>query len=306
MARQVMLTGGSGFVGSAILKELLEADWQVNALVKDKPLGVQSAQVRQISGGLFDKASLDAAMKDCTAVIHVVGVIREKGNATFERIHVEGTRNVIEAAKRAGVRRYVQMSALGVHAEATSGYQRTKYEADQLVQASGLEWTIFRPSLIHGPEGEFMKNEAAWARGKALPYFFMPYFGSGFLGWAGAGRLQPVYVRDVARAFAESLANPLAVGQIYDLGGPDVLTWPELHHACARTILGHTRLAMPIPAWYALLVARLLPGAMLPFNKSQVLMSQEDNTCDMTKFKTDFGWQAQPFLPTLGGYASEL
>src|SRR4029079_943824 len=123
------------------------------------------------------------------AVIHLVGIIMERRHkrVTFERIHFEGTHSIVDAAQRNGIRRYLHMSALGTRHDAVSTYHRTKYAAEEYVRASGLDWTIFRPSLIHGPRGEFIQMEAAWARYKAPPFLFMPYFGRGFFGRGGAG-----------------------------------------------------------------------------------------------------------------------
>jgi NADH dehydrogenase len=226
--------------------------------------------------------------------------------ATFERIHFEGTKSVVDAALRAGVRRYVHMSALGVGPDAKSTYHQTKYFAEQYVRASGLDWTIIRPSLIHGPRGEFMQMEAAWARRRRPPFLFMPYFGAGAFGRGGAGMLQPVYVKDVARAFVDSLTNPATIGEIYPLGGSDRLTWPALHRACATAVVGKPRAVMAIPAWYAKALTYVAPRSLLPFNRDQVIMSQEDNTADLAKFKSDFGWDPQPFEPTLRAYASSI
>ena len=143
--------------------------------------------MRVVRGSLFDPKALDDGLAGCEAVIHLVGIIKEQPGRgmTFHRVHVEGTRAVVEAAKRNGVRRFVHMSALGSRPDADSDYHRTKYEAEQAVRGGGLEWTILRPSLIHGPRGEFMRMEARWARGKGPPFFFMPYFGAGLLGAAG-------------------------------------------------------------------------------------------------------------------------
>ena len=116
------------------------------------------------------------------------------------------------------------MSALGSRPDAVATYHRTKFEAESYVRASGLDWTIFRPSLIHGPRGEFMTMEAGWARGRRAPFLFMPYFGGGLLGRRDGGLVQPVYVRDVARAFADALENPATIGEVYLIGGPDAMS----------------------------------------------------------------------------------
>ena len=306
MTDTVFVTGGTGFVGAAVIKALLDRGYRVNALARgraDFPANVQS-----ISGDLFDDTALDEGMSGCSAAIHLVGIIMEnkaKG-VTFEKIHVRGTRSIVDAAERNGVRRYVHMSALGTRDNAPSTYHRTKFAAEQSVRNSSLDWTIIRPSMIHGPKGEFMKMEAAWARGKSAPFLFMPYFGGGLLGTGGAGLLQPVFVDDVARAFVDALEKPSTVGEIYPIGGPDRLTWPELHHITSKHVVGKSRATLAVPAWYAKLLTHVAPASLLPFNYDQVLMSQEDNTCDNAKLVNDFGWSPQPFEATLARYAKEL
>jgi NADH dehydrogenase len=308
MPSRVFVTGGSGFVGRAVVGELLGRSHTVIMLDHRGAIDDLIGRVTPVRGDLFDDAALGAGMAGCDAVVHLVGIIFEKPAAgvTFERIHHEGTRRVVDAARRAGVRRYAHMSALGTRPGAASAYHRTKYEAEQYVRASGLEWTIFRPAMIHGPRGDFMGSVARWARRRAAPFLFMPYFGAGPLGLGGAGKLQPVFVDDVARAFADALDDPGTVGKSYDLAGPDVLTWPELHRAAARAIVGHGRWVVPIPAWYARLLTRLVPGRLLPFNRDQVAMSQEDNTADLAPFTADFGWQPRPFRETLETYAGQM
>lgn len=295
MAGRIMLTGASGFVGSAIVRELESRGYGVSAMSRS-------------GGGIFAPAALDAAIRGCEAVIHLVGIIKERPSAgvTFEGVHYEGTVRVVDAAVRAGVRRFVHMSALGARPGAASNYHRTKYAAEEYLRASELDWTIFRPSLIHGPRGEFMRMEARWARRTAPPFLFMPYFGGGLLGRRGAGRLQPVFVEDVARAFVDALEKPKTIGEVYPFGGPDQLTWPQLHRLCARAIVGHERWVAALPAWYAKLITRIVPGALLPFNRDQVIMSQEDNICDLTKFVDAFGWSPRAMEQTLSGYAKAL
>src|SRR5688500_11007574 len=187
-------------------------------------------------------------------------------------MHIHATHHDVDAAKRNDLNRYLHMSALGTRCDAVSDYHRTKFRAEEYVRASALDWSIFRPSFIHGPGGEFMQMEAKWARRKAPPFLFMPYFGAGALGRGGAGKLQPVHVKDVARAFVDCLENPKTIREIYPIGGPDRLTWPQLHHAVAEAVVGHRRWVMPMPAWKAKLLTNLVPPPLLPFNRDQVIM----------------------------------
>jgi NADH dehydrogenase len=110
----------------------------------------------------------------------------------------------------------------------------------------------------------------------------------------------------VARAFVDAIGNPKTSGKTYELGGSEQLTWPEMHRASAIAIVGKNRLTMAIPAWYAKTIAAILPGSILPFNRDQVIMSQEDNTCDLTEFKKDFGWEPAGFEQSLSEYAQAL
>jgi NADH dehydrogenase len=242
------------------------------------------------------------------AVVHLVGIIREdpRHGSTFDRVHFEGARNMIDAAKRVGVRRFLLMSALGARADAVSNYHKTKFAAEQYLRGSGLDWTIFRPSLIHGPAGEFLKMEAAWARGKKPPFLFMPYFGGGLFGTNRPTSVQPVYVNDVARAFVEALGESQTIGQTYHICGKQRLTWPQMHHIAAEIFTGKRKAAIPIPAWYAKLLTHIVPGKLLPFTRDQVTMAREDSTADMGKFLADFGWEPGGFEETLRTYAAKM
>lgn len=307
-SKRVFVTGASGFVGSAVVEALLAHGHSVTALINRGQLRAGVGKARVVNGDLFTPAKLDEGLSDADAVVHLVGIIAEQTSRgiTFDRMHVEATKNVIEAARRVGVRRFVHMSALGARDGARSRYHQTKFAAEQALRQSGLDWTIFQPSLIHGPNGEFLRMEADWARGKRPPFLFMPYFGGGLLGLGRKKLIQPVYVNDVARAFVEALSKPTTIGQTYCMGGSDRLTWPQMHHVAAGAFTGRSKLAAPLPAWYAKALTHIVPGKLLPFNRDQVIMAEEDSVCDMGQFATEFGWTPSGFEMTLKEYAASV
>ena len=310
--KRVFVSGASGFVGTNVVEELVARGIEVSALVHNSPVKVESDLIDTTKGGMFDEDALHAAMDGCDAAIHLVGIIMEKPdkNITFERMHVEGTKKVLAAAQAANVKRYIHMSALGSRPKATSDYHKTKWQAEVHVRESCANsdtvFTIFRPSMIHGPRGEFMQQAAGWATGKELPFLFMPYFSKGLLGLGGSGKIAPVYVKDVARLFVDAIGNLAAYGMIYNVSGPDELTWPQMHHVISRAVRGKKKAAIPVPAWYAKLLTKIAPASWLPFNLAQVQMSQEDNVGDITELRNDFAVKLAAFEPTVQSYAKAL
>lgn len=302
----VALTGATGFVGRHVLPLLLRTGCRVRVLARHPAqLATVDARVHPVKGSLFDVAAVGELVQGADAVVHLVGIIMEnpRKGQTFERVHVSATQNLLEASQKNGVKRWVHMSALGSRPGAVSRYHRTKWEGEQLVRASGLDYTIFRPSIIHGPDGEFMQMVKGFCCNAFPP--FMPYFGAGLLGTGGAGRLQPVWVEDVAQCFVGALTNPHAVDETYPLGGPDVFTWPQLYTTCQKHLscAKPRRKPLAVPVWYAMLIAGK-PG--VPFNRDQVIMSQEDSVCQTSKAQEHFGIELAAFEPTFAHYADQI
>ncbi|HZK82335.1 MAG TPA: complex I NDUFA9 subunit family protein [Humisphaera sp.] len=308
MTQRVLVTGASGFVGTAVVEQLLASHYDITALVHRGDLKPGLESVRVVRGDLFTDSVLDKAVEDCDAVIHLVGIIKEipRRGITFDRIHVHGAKNVLDAAQRAGIQRIIHMSALGAAAEAPSEYHKTKFMAEHRLRKSTMDWTILQPSLIHGPQGEFTRMLAAWARGKKPPFFFMPYFGGGLLGLSKPTQVQPVYVRDVARAFVDAIDNEQTNHKTLPVCGSQVLTWPQMYKIAAQLFAGKRKPALPIPAWYAKAVASIIPAKLLPFTKDQVQMAESDNTADMSEFAAAFGWEPRAFEETAHDYANEV
>ncbi len=280
----VFLTGGTGFVGSEILKQLLDSGHTVRCLVR---AGSESKLpprpgVEVTLGDATDAGSLQGAMQGCDAVIHLIGIIREvpSKQITFERLHVEATRNVVEAARSQGVKRYLHMSANGSRADGDCDYHRTKWRAEEVVRQSELDWTVFRPSLIIGAKGEFVSMIAGQIR--TLP--ILPVIGD------GRYCMSPVAVQDVARGFVLALEKPETIGQAYHCCGPQSHTFDELLDIFAKVLGKVPRTKVHQPLWLmkpAVALLESLPS--FPITTSQMTMLLEGNVCDPADWSSTFG-----------------
>ena len=210
---KVFLTGGTGFVGREVLRQLLAAGHSVRALVRagSEDKLAATAEVEVHPGDIADAASLVGALQGCDAVIHLVGIIREfpRKGITFKKMHVKGSANIVEAAEEQGVRRYLHMGSNGTRAGSNTGYHRTKWQAEEMVRASRLDWTIFRPSLIFASGSEFIHMLSEVIR--RLPV--VPVIGD------GKYRMQPVALEEVASSFVQALQMPETIGKIFHQGG---------------------------------------------------------------------------------------
>lgn len=271
---RVGVTGGTGFVGREVVRRLLREGHTVRVISR----GTRSAEpgVEWVKGSVQDAEVLPAAFRDCDAVIHLVGIISEIGRQTFERVHQEGTRNVLAACGASGVTRLVYLSALGSRPGAHSRYHQSKWEAEQRVRNSNLCWTILRPSLIYGPGDGFVTLFARLSRWLPL----VPVLGP------GTQRFQPVAVSEVARCCSAALAVPGSVGATLDVCGPESLTMNEIQEQILSAS-GRWRPLVHVPWTIAGVQARLLEavvprllGRAPPLNRDQVLMLQEDNVGD--------------------------
>jgi NADH dehydrogenase len=293
---QVLVTGASGFVGNEVVRELLARGHQVKALVRrgsERKLKERD-RVEVVSGDCLHLEMLGPALGGCDAAIHLVGIIREfpgKG-VTFERVHVQATRNVVDAAKAAGVRRYLHMSALGARPEPADPYHLTNWQADEYVVNSGLAYTIFRPSVIYGPDDQSINLFARQIR--RLPFF--PIVGD------GTYQLQPVPVWTVAQAFALALELPHTEDKIYDVGGPEPLTFNQIIDTIAA-VLKRKVAKVHQPIW-CMQVAASMCGRFkwFPLTPGQLRMLLEGNTCDPSAFYADFGLSPETFQDGLARY----
>lgn len=289
----IFVTGGTGFVGRSIVRRLLSRGERVRLLCRsDRRRFVEDEKIEWIPGEIGSRESLLRGTKGADAVIHLVGILVEPGGQTFEKLHVDGTRNVVEAMKQAGVRRLLHMSALGTRPNAASRYHRTKWRAEELVRASPLDATIFRPSLIFGQEDRSVNLLAKIASYSPV----VPVLGS------GENRLQPVWVEDVSEGFVRALDNPIAYGKCYEFCGLRTYTFNDLIDLILR-IKEISRPKVHLPIWAmkgpASLAERILPHP--PLTRDQLTMLQEDNICSENDASKELGLSfkgPEEILPT--------
>jgi uncharacterized protein YbjT (DUF2867 family) len=216
----VFLTGGTGFVGRHVARRLAERGHRLRALVRQPAAAASLAELgaELVEGDVTGGKELDQAIAGCEVVVHLVGIIRERRpQQTFENVHTRGTQRLVEAAQRADVGKFILMSALGAKHDGTA-YQRTKYEAEEVVRRSGIAHVIFRPSVIVGSDGEFVRLLLRLVRGLRL----IPVIGD------GRYRLQPIDVADVAEAFAQAVERANLKNESFDIAGPHKLTYNRL------------------------------------------------------------------------------
>ncbi len=284
MGQRVCIIGGSGFVGRAIVRQAVAQGHEVTVACRhpqrSRDLLVEGVHLRRVD--VVDGRGLDEAVAGADTVIYLVGLLFEKGRYTFEAAHVHGVEHVLEACKRAGVKQYLHMSALGAGQIPASKYARTKGEAEGVVRRCPMQWTIFRPSIIYGAGDNFFNQFKAMTR--SLPV--LPVI-------SGDTRFQPVWVEDVARAFVQGIGNRHVAGKTFELGGPKSYTFRELLEMLLAE-LGRRRILLPVPGPIARLMAmfmQFLPKP--PLTPDQLILLRHDNVVEGDPFPAEFGKAAR-------------
>jgi NADH dehydrogenase len=261
----ILVTGGTGFVGPHVVHALRARDLPVRALVRDRRRGARLAAwgAELVEGDVTDPASLRAAVAGCDAVVHLVAIISGRP-ADFERVMTRGTQDLVAAARDAGIRRFVLMSALGVSEQTKDAvpYFHAKWQMERSVKDSRLEYVIFRPSFVFGRDGGVLPTFVRLARWSPVTPIVGP----------GTQRIQPIWIEDVAAYFAEGVDKPEAANRTFELGGPDAPTWNEFWSRLKR-VLGARRPSIHIPFGLMRVQATLLerlPNA--PVTRDQLRM----------------------------------
>lgn len=281
-------------MGKNMIRRLLAEGHAVRALIRSQPgERVGSLQDSRLDGNfqcvfgdVVSGTGLNEAVQGCDAVVHLVGIIAERGSNTFDSVHHIGTSNVVEAAKRAGIRRFIHMSAIGVRADGVAEYQRSKWKGEEVVRHCGIPYCILRPSLIFGPGDGFVTQMMGMM--KQFP-LFRPVPGN------GSPQFRPVSIEDVTLCFVRALSEKAATDQTIELGGAQELTLNEVMAEIARCAGVRKRsVHIPMPLMFvAAALARVLPNP--PVTAEQLRMLREGSTCDIGPMIRTFGIQPRGF-----------
>lgn len=293
----ILVTGGTGFVGSHLIKRLRQNGVAVRAVVRnpDKAQSLSNLGVDVVKGDISDTLSLEKATMGIERVIHLVGIIQEAPGATFAGVHIDGTRNILAAAGKNGVRHFFHMSALGTRPNARSEYHRSKWAAEELVRAGGMSYTIVRPSLIYGAGDQFTLRLSEMIRLAPL----LPVIGS------GRSKVQPIFIDDVVICIVKAVTSDCCLNEIYEIGGPDQLSYEEVTVAIADA-LGVKRPTLHLPLFFMKSMAHVFEAVLpkAPVTTDQLIMLREDTICSMRDIREAFGVEPVGFRDGLKKFIS--
>lgn len=293
---RVGIIGGTGFVGNYLVEALLREGHDVRALVRSGSEGKLHGDAAEIvTGKLEDGVSVENLVAGCDAVIYNVGLLREfpRRGVTFEGAQFQGVVDTVAAMQRAGVRRLLLMSAIGVKERGTK-YQVTKYRAEQHALASGLDVTVLRPSVVFGDPRGTMEFATQLYRDMVRP----PLPAVAFAGV----RMSPVAVRDVADAFVAALARKDTIGEVCELAGPEVLDWPTMVERIAAAV-GKTKILLSMPLWLMRIGATLFDWLpFYPVTRDQLTMLAEGNTAPPDVLRSLIGREPKAMTPAALAY----
>jgi len=297
----ILVAGGTGFVGGGIVRELRRRGDDVAVLTRDSRraagrLGDLGVELRE--GDVRDPASLEPAVRGSDVVIGCQQfpnspIENRSRGYTFEEVDAKGTENLVAAATASGAKRSIYLSGAGAAHDAPYHWFRSKWRAETAVRESGMLYTIFRPSWVYGPEDKALNRFLGMSR--FLP--FVPLIGN-----AGEQRLQPVFIDDVSRAVAEALVHPTADSQVFELGGPEVLTMKEIVRT-ALQVAGRRRVLLSAPKALMKLAASILQLASgRPLTPDAVEFITMDALADPTRAELTLGIKMTPLRYALATY----
>jgi uncharacterized protein YbjT (DUF2867 family) len=294
---RVAITGGTGFVGSNTARALLGAGHEVVLVSRGGRRVAPREGLTVAKANVVQGRGLPEAFAGCDAVVHLVAVIREKGGQTFDSVIRKGTESVLTAADTAGVDHLVYISAIGADPDPRFPYHYSKWMAEQAVRASGIPFTILRPSLIFGPGDGFFTTLAGLVR-FSIPA--IPVAGD------GGALFQPISIDDVVRCIVESLDRGPAL-RVIEIGGPDQLTYDEIIDVVHDAIGAGMRMKVHVPVPALMPVAAVMDKVLRnpPVTPAQLRMLARNNITRIDAVPSAFGFAPAAFTATNAGYLSE-
>jgi uncharacterized protein YbjT (DUF2867 family) len=288
----IFIAGATGFIGSHLIDDLSAKGHRLKCLVRSGKAKerLTAMGIETVTGDIREPDTLKGVLGSGDAVIHLVGIIEEKGRSTFRSVHVEGTSNLVDEAKRAGAGHFFYQSALGADKNSWSAYLKTKAEAEDIVKKSGLASTVFRPSLIIGPWDGFTSKVVDMI--KLAPVLPIP--------GKGSAKFQPLYVKDWVRCIGAVIDAPQKYLSTYEIGGPEQLTYSRMLEIMSEA-LGRKKTTMSIPMglmkFSASLLENILPSP--PVTTDQLRLLEMDNICDIDAVEKNFGFKPVKFEEAL-------
>lgn len=289
---KVLVTGATGFLGQHVVAQLQAMGQPVRALVHRRPADRLPPDIETVAGDVRDRVALERACQGVRYVVHLAAIIRERGDETYQAVNVEGTQNVLEAASAAGVAHVVHMSVIGARPDPRYGYLFSRWQAEELVRASGLPFTVLRASYLIGPSSALVERLLTFLR----PPFAVVYPIAG----SGRARSQPLAVDDMARCIAATVGQDRFFGQTIELGGPEVVTLEQLIDLVLE-LRGARRFKLRLP------LALVRPGSWLlerarlptPATTEELAMLEMDNVAEPDSVERTFGFRPKTLRETL-------
>ena len=286
----ILVTGGSGFIGSRVVARLADSGNGVRVLARGQRPAELPNRVETVNGDVLSGEGLSEAMSGIEKVIHTVAIIRESGGQTFEGVIRRGTERVVAAAKLAGVRKLVYISAIGAQDTLTYPYLRAKWWGERAVASSGIKYTILRPSIVFGVGDEFINALAGLVRYNPI----VPVAGN------GRAKFQPIWVEDLVTCVVACLDEEAHDGETLEVGGPEHLTYDEMVDI-VKQALGKSRLKAHVPLALMRPLAQVMEWVLPkpPVTQEQLKMLALDNTTDTDSVTRSFGVQPRRLADSL-------
>jgi len=286
----ILVTGGSGFIGRRVVARLVDGGHRVRVVARGQRGGDLPESVEVARGSVVSGEGLAEAMDGAEKVVHLVAIIRETGDQSFESVIWRGTERVVEAAKVAGVKKFVYVSAIGAQDNPTYPYLQAKWQAERAVARSGLNHAILRPSIVFGEGDEFINALASLVRYNPL----VPVAGT------GKTRFQPIWVEDLVTCIVACVEEDAHCGEVLEVGGPEHLSYDQMVDI-VKEALGKSRVKLHVPLAVMRPLARVMEWALTkpPVTREQLKMLSLDNVTGTDAVMKSFGVQPRRLADTL-------